>query len=141
MRINTWAVTQGQTEHGGGRAYIFELADGVQHVRAQLGRKALELAGAVDMLGRFRVLEVANGVRQRGFRRARLELDNVVARDELGAPRLDDGSREGEGEERGQSEELHGADPVECRVGCVYKNEKSGEEEGRIVAERGDADG
>lgn len=87
--------------------YLGQLADRIQHLRVQLGREALEVAGAVDMLGRGR-LELLDGVEQRVLGRAVLELDDVVARDELDTPRLDDGRREGEGEEGGPGEELHG---------------------------------
>jgi hypothetical protein len=88
-------------------AYLGQLAHGIQHLRAQLGGEALEVLGAVDVLG-LRRLELLDGVLERGLGRAGLELDDVVARDELGGSGLDDGRREGQREESGPSEELHG---------------------------------
>lgn len=75
----------------GERAYLGEPAEDVQSQVVELRSKALELFVRVDVLGRD-LGEQSDGLLERRIVGAILELDNVLARDEIDAEGLDDGS-------------------------------------------------
>lgn len=104
-------------EREGERTYLRQLANSIENLGSQRRSEALEVAGTVDVLGPAG-LELLEGVLQGTLGSAVLELDNVVAGDQLGCPRLDDGCREGKGEE-GSPEELHGGDGAGVLFGWV----------------------
>lgn len=72
-------------------AYLGEPAEDIQGQVVELRSKALELVVRVDVLGRD-LGEQSDGLLERRIVGAILELDNVLARDEIDAAGLNDGS-------------------------------------------------
>jgi hypothetical protein len=65
-----------------------------------------------------------DGLLQDTLGRAVLELDDVVARDELGGPGLDHGRREPKGQEEGSpSEELHGGSGLRGELSWIQMSD------------------
>lgn len=75
----------------GERAYLGEPAEDIQGQVVELRSKALELVVRVDVVGRH-LGEQSDGLLECGIVGAILELDNVLARDEIDATGLNDGS-------------------------------------------------
>lgn len=85
-------------------AYLGQGLDSLDTGAVEVGGEALELLGAVHVLGRR--LEALDGVLHGRVGGALLELDDVGARDGGSGQGLDQGSRERQREDRGQGEEV-----------------------------------